>query len=61
MIKGGDGLPSIVPGNPNKSFLMEVVRGYNADIKMPPKGEKLGENQIELIHADKKKVYRPGQ
>lgn len=63
MIKGGDsGLPGIVPGNPNKSFLMEVVQGHNADIKMPPKGEKLGDNQIELIHKwINEGAYWPGQ
>ena len=63
MIKGGDsGVPGIVPGNPNKSFLMEVVQGHNADIKMPPKGEKLGDNQIELIHKwINEGAYWPGQ
>ncbi len=48
LAKGGDTGPSIVPGKPEESLLIEVVR-YHTDLKMPPKG-KLPEAEIlELV------------
>ena len=38
-LKGGDNGPSIVPGDPDKSKLIEAVRFQNADLQMPPKGK----------------------
>ena len=50
MLKGGDsGLAAIVPGKPEKSFLMEVVRGVDPDMQMPPKGDPLGSEQVALL------------
>ena len=45
MLKGGDTRASIVPGDPEKSLLVEAIRYRNSDLQMPPKG-KLSEDQI---------------
>ena len=39
MLKGGDSGPAVVPGEPDKSLLIEAVRYQNADLQMPPKGK----------------------
>ena len=36
-LKGGDTRPAIVPGQPDKSLLIEAVRYGNQDLQMPPK------------------------
>ncbi len=47
--RGGDSGPLLVPGKPEESLLVEVIR-YDGDIQMPPKG-KMPESEIaELIH-----------
>jgi mono/diheme cytochrome c family protein len=38
LLKGGDDGPVVVPGNPEKSVLIQAVR-YTGDVKMPPKGK----------------------
>src|SRR5215207_7329658 len=38
-LKGGDSGPAIVPGDADKSKLIEAVRFQNADLQMPPKGK----------------------
>src|SRR5262245_34172800 len=42
--KGGDRGPAVVPGNPDESRLIKVVR-YADELRMPPKG-KLTDAQI---------------
>ncbi len=37
VLKGGDTRPAIVPGQPDKSLLIEAVRYGNQDLQMPPK------------------------
>ena len=37
LLKGGDAGPVIVPGDPEKSKLIEAVRYKNRDLQMPPK------------------------
>jgi len=37
LLAGGDSGPAVVPGQPEQSLLIEVVR-YGGEIKMPPKG-----------------------
>jgi len=37
VLKGGDAGPAIVPGDPEKSKLIEAVRYKNRDLQMPPK------------------------
>ena len=50
MLKGGDtGLPTIVPGNPEKSFLIEVINHVEEDMAMPPDDEKLSAKEIDLL------------
>ncbi|OWK44961.1 PSD1 and planctomycete cytochrome C domain-containing protein [Fimbriiglobus ruber] len=39
LLKGGDGGPALVPGDPDKSKLVEAVRFKNNDMQMPPKGK----------------------
>ena len=38
-LKGGDNGPALVPGEPDKSRLVEAARYQNADLQMPPKGK----------------------
>lgn len=50
LLSGGDyGLPSIVPGKPEESFLLETVRGDDPDMAMPPKGDALTVEEIDLL------------
>ena len=50
MLKGGDsGLPALVPGDPAKSYLMEVIEGSDPDMVMPPKGKALTKEQVGLF------------
>lgn len=50
LLKGGDsGLPSIVPGNAEKSHLLDLVKGTNPDEIMPPKGAPLTSAEISLL------------
>ncbi len=37
VLKGGDAGPALVPGDPEKSKLIEAVRYKNRDLQMPPK------------------------
>src|SRR5690348_10394268 len=50
LLKGGENGPAIVPGDPEKSLLMQAVRQTHADIKMPPK-EKLAADQVDALAA----------
>ncbi|MBL9200416.1 MAG: DUF1553 domain-containing protein [Opitutaceae bacterium] len=46
LLHGGNTGPAIVPGNPDKSLLIQAVRYKDEDLQMPPKGEKLSDQQI---------------
>jgi len=67
LLKGGKTGPGIVPGDPGRSLLIEAVRYTNADMQMPPKGEKLSEAQVADLVAWVKmgapdpRVAGPGQ
>jgi hypothetical protein len=50
LLKGGDTAPAVVPGNPEKSLLLQAVRHADPDLKMPPK-EKLPARVAEDIEA----------
>jgi hypothetical protein len=39
MLIGGDSGPSLVPGNPDKSKIIEAIRYKNRDLQMPPKNQ----------------------
>ena len=49
--QGGSTGPAIVPGDPEKSLLIEAVRHGNEDLQMPPKeeGGKLSAEQIAAL------------
>jgi mono/diheme cytochrome c family protein len=47
VLKGGDFGTVVEPGDPDKSFLVQVIR-YNGDTKMPPK-TKLADEEIEVL------------
>jgi mono/diheme cytochrome c family protein len=49
LLTGGDTGPAIVPGDPEKSLLIEAVNYKNTDLQMPPKGDKLTDGQISLL------------
>ncbi len=50
LLEGGDsGLAAVVPGNPEKSFLVEVIQHLNEDVVMPPDEDKLPEKEINTI------------
>jgi mono/diheme cytochrome c family protein len=50
LLKGGDtGFPSLVPGDIEKSYLIEVISGVDEEMRMPPKGELLSQTQFNLI------------
>ncbi len=55
LLHGGDSGASIVPGNPDRSLLIQAIRWEDDDLKMPPK-EKLSDEQI----ADLEKWVRMG-
>jgi mono/diheme cytochrome c family protein len=46
VLKGGATGPAIVPGDPEKSLLIKAVRYTDPDLQMPPKGDKLSDEQI---------------
>ncbi len=51
VLKGGDSGPAIVPGNPEKSLLIKAVNYTDPDLQMPPKGDKLSDQQIADLTA----------
>ncbi len=50
LLKGGDSGPALVPGQPEKSKLIEAVRYGNVDLRMPPRG-KLSDSAIADLTA----------
>jgi hypothetical protein len=50
MLKGGDSGPAIVPGQPEKSRLIDAVSYNNVDLRMPPKG-KLPDTVVANLRA----------
>ncbi|MEO6741478.1 MAG: c-type cytochrome domain-containing protein, partial [Chthoniobacteraceae bacterium] len=47
-LKGGDTGPALVPGNLEKSLLIEAVRYTNHDMQMPPK-RRLAEAEVKAL------------
>src|ERR1051325_1685768 len=50
LLKGGDDGPVAMPGEPEKSRLIEAIRYEDPQLQMPPKG-KLPKEQIETLVA----------
>jgi hypothetical protein len=48
LLKGGDNGPAVVPGEPDKSRLIEAVSYKNADLTMPPQGQLPGAVRADL-------------
>jgi len=46
LMHGGDTGPAIVPGKPQDSLLVEAIHYTNDDLQMPPKGDKLSDQQV---------------
>ena len=63
MLKGGDsGLASLVPGDPEASYLIEVVNGSDPDMLMPPKGDPLTADQVALLeHGSRREPNGPAR
>ena len=50
LLKGGDsGLEAMIPGKPEKSYMIEVIKSDDPEISMPPKGDRLFEDEIEIL------------
>ena len=50
MLRGGDsGLAAIVPGKPDKSYLIELVSHVDPDMTMPPDEDKIPAEQIATL------------
>jgi mono/diheme cytochrome c family protein len=49
--KGGASGQVIVPGKPEESLLITAIGYQDADLQMPPKGEKLSDEQIATLTA----------
>jgi len=45
-LKGGDTSPAVTPGDVSKSLLLTAISYKDADLQMPPKGEKLTNQEI---------------
>lgn len=46
ILQGGYTGPALVPGKPDESLLIQAVRYKDEDLQMPPKGEKLSDQEI---------------
>ncbi|HEY3915099.1 MAG TPA: PSD1 and planctomycete cytochrome C domain-containing protein [Verrucomicrobiae bacterium] len=51
LLKGGDSGPAIVPNHPEKSLLITAVNYTNPDLQMPPKDQKLSDDQIACLQT----------
>jgi mono/diheme cytochrome c family protein len=50
MLRGGDsGLPALVPGHPEKSYVMDVIQHLDEEMAMPPDDDQLPQEEIDLI------------
>ncbi|MFK8113856.1 MAG: PSD1 and planctomycete cytochrome C domain-containing protein [Rubripirellula sp.] len=50
ILRGGDsGLATVVPGKPDKSYLIEVINHVDKDMAMPPDEDKLPAAQIDVL------------
>ena len=49
MLHGGDTGPAIEPGKPEDSLIIDAISYKDADLQMPPKGEKLTDQQVADI------------
>ncbi len=50
ILKGGDGGPAVLPGQSSKSLLYQVLQG-DEEFRMPPEGDPVPDEEIEVIRA----------
>ncbi len=50
-LRGGDEGPAIIPGKSEQSLLIRLVSGEDPDRLMPPKGERLTPDEINLLKS----------
>ena len=52
LLRGGDlGEPAVRPGKSQESFLIRVVAGLEEDLRMPPEGPLLSDQQVGKLRA----------
>ncbi len=49
ILQGGDNGAALVPGKPSESHLLEAVRSRDPETQMPPKGERLSEEDVTIL------------
>jgi hypothetical protein len=49
MLHGGDTGPAVSPGKPEDSLIIDAISYKDADLQMPPKGDKLSDQQVADI------------
>ena len=50
-LTGGSSGPALVPGKPEESLLVTAIRYTDDDLQMPPKGEKLTDEETATVQA----------
>ena len=59
---GGSGIAAVVPGQPEQSYLIEVISHLDPDLKMPPDQDKIPAKEIDLLRQWIKQGAKwPGQ
>ena len=63
MLKGGgSGIAAVIPGQPERSYLIEVISHLDPDLKMPPDQDKIPAKEIDLLRQWIKQGAKwPGQ
>jgi mono/diheme cytochrome c family protein len=51
LLAGGDSGPAMVPGDADKSRIIQAIRYTDEDLQMPPKNKRLGADQVALLTA----------
>ncbi|MGI9518952.1 MAG: DUF1549 domain-containing protein [Pirellulaceae bacterium] len=52
LLGGGDsGSPAIVPGNPDESYLLDLITAHDGQAEMPPTGLPLSDDAVETIRT----------
>jgi mono/diheme cytochrome c family protein len=49
MLHGGDTGPAVTPGKPEDSLIVDAISYKDADLQMPPKGERLSDQEVADI------------
>jgi mono/diheme cytochrome c family protein len=49
MLHGGDTGPAVAPGKPEDSLIIDAISYKDADLQMPPKGERLSDQEVADI------------